>query len=395
MRLSSLREGILLALDQIRVNRFRSALTILGIVVGVTTVMAMSALVVGIRSSVIDQIQAAGPRNFILARFDFDDARRADSGRNWWDNPRITPLEAGRIERLPGVRRAVVDFDLSGTFEVDRDRVEGVQISADGHGWSEFTRGAFVAGRDFLESDVRASRPVVVISSALAETLFGALDPVGRTVRIDGSSFRIIGVFELEGNIFASIVRHIAIMPYTAALKHLNASEEFLSVLVVTDDEATQDQAMDQVVTLLRGSRGLRPGEPNDFAIIRQDQLLDTFNRLTGVFFIVMIALSSVGLLVGGVGVVAIMMIAVTERTREIGIRKAVGARRREILWQFLVESATLTLVGGAIGMAVGGALAFLVHALTPIPASVPLWAVFAALLMAALAGVGFGIWPA
>jgi putative ABC transport system permease protein len=168
-----------------------------------------------------------------------------------------------------------------------------------------------------------------------------------------------------------------------------------LTVFTVTAPQATQQEAMDQVVTLLRTMRGLRPAEANDFAVVRQEEFLATFNRITGVFFMVMLALSSVALMVGGVGVVAIMMIAVTERTREIGIRKAIGATKREILWQFLFEAVTLTCIGAMIGMAVGAGGAYLIAAFTPIPASVPFTAVIAALLMAATAGVVFGMWPA
>ena len=141
--------------------------------------------------------------------------------------------------------------------------------------------------------------------------------------------------------------------------------------------------------------RGLKPGEDNNFAVVTQDKLLDSWNKVTGIFFLVMIALSSVGLMVGGVGVVAMMMISVTERTREIGVRKALGARRREILWQFLVEAATLTLVGGAAGMILGGGIAFLLKALTPVPAAVPVWAIVVALGASVLTGVGFGLYPA
>jgi putative ABC transport system permease protein len=168
-----------------------------------------------------------------------------------------------------------------------------------------------------------------------------------------------------------------------------------MDLQVVTAADATPDEAMDQVIATLRVLRGLRPGQPNDFAIARSDAMVKVFDKLTGVFFAVMIALSSIGLMVGGVGVVAIMMISVTERTREIGIRKAIGATRQIILWQFLIEAATITLVGGAIGMLFGGGAAFLAQALTPIPASVPLWAVVAALITAAIAGILFGLWPA
>jgi putative ABC transport system permease protein len=157
----------------------------------------------------------------------------------------------------------------------------------------------------------------------------------------------------------------------------------------------TQQESMDEVVATLRSMRGLKPGQENTFSIVTQDKLLDSWNQVTGMFFLVMLVLSSIGLMVGGVGVVAIMMISVTERTREIGVRKALGATRRAILWQFLVEASTLTLVGGAIGMVAGGLLAFLVSRITPIPANVPLWSIVAALLASAVTGIGFGLYPA
>jgi len=152
---------------------------------------------------------------------------------------------------------------------------------------------------------------------------------------------------------------------------------------------------MDEVVATLRSLRGLKPGQENNFSIVTQDKLLDTWNKVTGMFFLVMLVLSSIALMVGGVGVVAIMMISVTERTREIGVRKALGATRRAIQWQFLVEASTLTLVGGAVGMLAGGVVAFAVASLTPIPAHVPLWSVLAALAASALTGIGFGLYPA
>ena len=157
----------------------------------------------------------------------------------------------------------------------------------------------------------------------------------------------------------------------------------------------TQQQSMDEVIATLRSLRGLKPGEENNFSIVTQDKLLDTWNQVSGMFFLVMLVLSSIGLMVGGVGVVAIMMISVTERTREIGVRKALGATRREILWQFLVEAATLTLVGGAVGMLVGGVVAFAIAHFTPVPARVPLGSVIAALIAAVLTGIVFGLYPA
>jgi len=390
----SIQEGVRLALDQLRLNKLRSGLTILGLVVGVAVVMLMSAVVNGIQSSVVEALESAGPRNFIVSRFDFNAAFSSD-GPAWEGRPSVTVEEAQLIGRLPGVEDAIVDFDFQSTLEVGQERISGVQSSADGAGWDAFTMGQFVSGHNFTQSDVYAARPVVVLSLPLAERLFGTLDPVGRRVRVDGRVFEVIGVFEVAENIFATIVKNFAIFPYTAATKHLNVDDEMLTILVVTADHATQDEAMDEVIATLRAARGLRPADENDFTVMRQEELGRTFTRVLLVFFIVMIALSSVALLVGGVGVIAIMMIAVTERTREIGVRKALGATPREILFQFLVESATLTLIGAGIGLIVGGGLATVVAALSPIQARVPAAAIAASLGMAVIAGVLFGLWPA
>jgi putative ABC transport system permease protein len=396
MRLESLREGALLALDQIRSNKFRSGLTILGIVVGVATVMAMSAMIQGIRSSIVDEMEAVGPKNFMVMRYNFNEVRLVNhSGPPWGSNPKITVAEARRLAQLPAVRTTVVGIDLNGEFVYGRSRLPGVSIAARENGWTDYTNITMIAGHDMLPNDVRASAPVVLLSEPLAQSLFGALDPIGRSLRINGKPFQVIGVFRTAESIFSSFNRNLAVMPYTSAIKHLAAWDGMLGVFTVTAHDATQDEAMDQVITLLRTMRGLRPADDNDFAVVRQEEFLETFNKVTGVFFMVMLALSSVALMVGGVGVVAIMMIAVTERTREIGIRKAIGATRREILWQFLFEAVTVTCIGAVLGMALGASGAYLVAAFTPIPASVPFLAIVAALAMAVTAGVLFGMWPA
>jgi putative ABC transport system permease protein len=397
LRLDSFKEGARLAVEQIRINRFRSGLTILGIVVGVATVMTMSALITGVRSTILSEFEAAGPNNFYVARFNVNEVRISggNSGPPWGRNPKVSVTEARAIGNLPSIRRTVIGVDLNGEFTYGRQRLANVSIAARENGWGEFTHGTLVAGHDMLPSDVTGASRVVLLTENLAQTMFGALDPVGRDVRINGIPFEVIGVIKLADNIFASLQKNLAIMPYTSAIKHLNAWDGMLGVFCVTSPETTQAAAMDEVITLLRTRRGLGPAEDNDFAVVRQDQIVETFNRFTAAFFMIMLALSSVALMVGGVGVIAIMMIAVTERTREIGIRKAIGATRREILWQFLFEAVTLTVIGSAIGMAIGGGFAFLIAALTPVPAAVPFGAIVAALSMAATAGVAFGMWPA
>jgi putative ABC transport system permease protein len=396
MRLESFYEGAVLALDQLRANKFRSGLTILGIVIGVATVMAMSAMIQGIRSSVTEEMEAAGPNNFMLARYNFNSVQMGhQDGPPWGNNPPVTVREARLIEQLPSIRKVIVGIDENAEMTYGRQRIPSVMMVGRSEGWTSFTTGTIVRGHDFLLNDVRASAPVMVITEHLGERLFGTLDPVGRTVRVSGQPFTVIGVFRPNENIFAAIQKDYAITPYTAVIKRLDAWVEMLNMFLVVQPGYTQQQAIDQVITTLRTARGLRPAEPNDFAVMKQEEMLELFNKVTGVFFMVMIALSSVALMVGGVGVVAIMMIAVTERTREIGIRKAIGATRREILWQFLFESVTVTFIGAAIGMILGGSGAFLVAKLTPVPASVPFAAVVAALTMACVAGIVFGIWPA
>ncbi len=395
MRLESLVEGATLALDQLRANKFRSGLTILGIVVGVATVMMMSAMIQGIRSTVMEEMDAAGPKNFYVARFNMSGIRFDDDGPPWGDNPKLTVEEARLIGALPAVKTKVVDLGTSAEISVGRQRLSGINIKGQDAGWGDYTTGTITRGHDMMAADVASAAQVIIVTEHLAEALFGALDPVGRQVRVNGQPYNIIGVFQPKENIFSALMKNWAVIPYTSAIKHLDAWDGMLGVFVVTANNATQDQAIDQVITTLRTHRGLRPADENNFAVMKQEEMVATFNKFTGVFFMVMLALSSVALLVGGVGVVAIMMIAVTERTREIGIRKAIGATKREILWQFLFESVTVTFIGAGIGMILGGGTAFLIAKLTPIPAAVPLSAIAAALAMAVLSGVVFGIWPA
>jgi putative ABC transport system permease protein len=401
--LTMLTEGVRIASDAIRANRIRASLTILGVGIGVSVVVTMAALITGIRSSVLEAFEAVGPENFIVVRFDFTAVRIVNFGGRppWWNKPELTPAEAARVGRLPGVSQALYAYDMSTDVEFEGTRIPSIRAQGISAGWPGYTRGEFIAGRDFTPAEERESRSLVVLSSALATDLFGQRDPVGQRVRLSSprrnvrEEFRVVGVFEPAENIFDGSADHWVIFPWTTGLKRLKASTQQAQIFVIPRTGVTQSVAQDQVIGSLRGARGLGPREENNFALLSSAQLVESFDQLTGVFFLVMLALSSAGLLVGGVGVIGIMLISVTERTREIGVRKALGATRREILWQFLVEAGFLTLLGGAAGLILGAVIAFVTAELTPIPARIPLWSVATALIVAALTGMLFGLLPA
>jgi putative ABC transport system permease protein len=398
MNLLSAREGVLIALESLRSNKVRAALTILGIVIGVATVMAMAAVIVGVRSSITGELESLGPNNFIVERFDQTQLRFVNDGTGrppWEGKPAITLAEAEMIGTLESIHSVAASVSANADIRIGPRNLSNVSVLGRGWSWPDYTQGDFTTGRNFLPSEERASASVVVLSVGVADVLFPGVDAMGRQVRIGGEPFTIVGVFRQKPNIFSGAQPSWVVVPPTTAIKRLNANENWLSLLVVPAAGTSQQQAMDDVTGALRTARGLRPIDENNFALIRQEAFMEMFDRLTGVFFLVMLVLSSIGLMVGGVGVVAIMMISVTERTREIGVRKALGATRREILWQFLVESMTVTVIGGALGLMLGGGGALLLALLTPIPASVPLWSIAAALLVSAITGIGFGMIPA
>ncbi|HUF76680.1 MAG TPA: ABC transporter permease [Longimicrobiales bacterium] len=402
--LAALTEGFAIAWDAVRGNKVRSLLTVLGVAVGVSVVVAIAALITGLRSSIMDAVESAGPNNFIVSRIDFTAIQISDGGDNrppWWNRPEIEPEEARRIASLPSVQEALYFFDFQVDLAFESQRVAGVMARGFSSGWPAYQPGDFLAGRDFTPAEVDQNAAVVVISSQLADDLFGQRDPIGKRVRVPNDfrgtqeAFTVIGVIEPEENIFAAAFQHFAIFPWTAAVRRLRQSAWQAQIYVVPRDSVSTGRAQDDVIAALRGMRGLGPGEENNFSLMASAQILDMFNQLTAIFFLVILLLGSAGLLVGGVGVIGIMLISVTERTREIGVRKAVGATRREILWQFLVEASLLTVSGAAVGMLAGFGLAFGVAAWTPLPAEIPLWAVATALTMAALTGMLFGLLPA
>jgi putative ABC transport system permease protein len=394
--LTTLAEGIGIALDSLRTSKTRAALTIVGVAIGVMVVMGMAAAVRGINKSFEDAIAQVGPKTFFVFRY-FSGGIQVGDNRNapWRHFPPITQAEAKMIGQLSTIRDVIMAEDRSATVQAGSESEDNVQISGVGPAWPQVDGGEITFGRSFTNVEAAAGDKVVVLNTKLAVRLFGQLDPIGQPVKIMGQQFRVIGVYEPPPSLFGGGSDFYLIMPWLTFHRYMNVNWGWARLAVLPTDQATVSEAMDQVTAALRRERQLRPGQDNTFTIVTQDKILSIWTNLTGVLFIVMIALSGVGLMVGGVGVVAVMMISVTERTREIGVRKALGATQGEILWQFLVEASALTLVGGAVGMILGGGLTFAVSHLTPIPAQVPPLAIVASLGASIVTGIVFGIVPA
>jgi putative ABC transport system permease protein len=395
---SRMLEGSVIALDSIRANKVRAALTILGVAIGVTVVIAMASAITGINQSITQILESAGPKTFFVDRYfsgGLDVSDGSDELSPWRRMPWITVEEAELVRGLPSVRDVNIGEYTNGPVSYQGVELKSVAMAGMSPTWNLVNGGDILAGRNFTPLEYAAGSHVVVINDKLAETLFPHLDPVGKRIKIFGQPFEVIGMHAEAASLFSNADEPRLAIPHTTFTKVTDYEKGWMEIAVLPTEAVTVQEAQDQVTAALRTRRGLRPGQPDNFAIVTQDRVLDTFNKITAAFFVVMIALSSVGLMVGGVGVVAIMMISVTERTREIGVRKALGATRREIMFQFLVEAATLTLVGCIIGMGVGALIAWGVRSFTPIPATIPLLSVVAAVLMSILTGVLFGLYPA
>jgi len=390
-------EGVTIALDAMRANKVRAGLTILGVAVGVFVVVVISAAVHGINLSVAREFESAGPTTFFVQRYPITFEHCDDTGDTcrWRSNPPITFNELATLERLESVAEVGAQQGWGGSARY-RDRylssISAIGVTAN---WPQLSPPEMVDGRVFTDQEARAAARVVVINTVAQERLFSGEGGVGKDIVLNGVPFLVVGVWKDNSSFLEGPERPKFVMPILALGRHMGANIRWMTLLVKPDVNATQPQAIDDVTAALRGVRGLRPSRESNFAVITQAKLFDTYNKIFGMFFLVMIALSGVGLIVGGVGVVAIMMISVTERTREIGVRKALGATRLIILWQFLIEAVTLTATGAMLGLAVGWIVAIVVRSSTPIETAVPPLAVLAALAMSALTGILFGMLPA
>jgi putative ABC transport system permease protein len=395
--LPNIAEGVAIALDAIRANKLRSLLTILGVVIGVTTVMAVASLVQGIRRQIFNAIEVAGPTTFYVVRYFSQTPLNPD--RLPYEvriRPVLQRADAVAVARMPEIRYAGIWVQVFQKIEFQGVRTQQVVIFGADDRYMDIQGGTLLRGRMFSRAEL-TGEPVIVLEQAAAARVFGRLDPLDQQVRVGGASFRVIGLYERPANIFEPPGQETGgIVPFAAARERFQYDEtNSLFIAVKPRTGITVEEAMDAVTIALRRTRNLRPGMPNTFDLITQDQILDVIGKFTSYFFLAMVSLSSVALLVGGIGVMAIMMVSVTDRTREIGLRKALGATRREVLWQFLVEAATLTMVGGAVGIVCGLLVGAGLKAAMGLDSAVPLWSIALACGVSIAIGLVFGLIPA
>jgi putative ABC transport system permease protein len=392
------RNNVGVAVDTLRANKLRSGLTILGVVIGVSTVMMMAAIVQGIKEQIVRTIEIAGPTTFYVVRVWSQTPVNPDRLPKYIRiRPDLADAEARRIATLPEISYAAMWGQSQARLEHNGLRTQKLALVGADDRFTEIQGGELGDGRWFTKAELASGSNVIVLEESAARKIFGRENPIGKQVHVGGRPAQVIGIYVKAGNIFEPPGQSIgAIIPYKM-LDHQFYIDKINALWIpVKPKKGIGIHAAQEAVTIsLREMRGLRPADANSFDLITNDQILDTFNKITGVFFLVMIVLSSVGLMVGGIGVMAIMMVSVTNRTREIGVRKALGATQREILLQFLVEAATLTGLGGAAGIIVGLLLGRVITAFMNIDAGIPVALTIVAVSVSVGIGIVFGLLPA
>jgi putative ABC transport system permease protein len=399
MRLQIFREVFRMALDSLRSHKLRSFLTILGIVIGVMTVIGMVSIIQGLNKSFLSELQSAGSDIIIITKNEaVQMGRMTDEERTRKD---LTFEDAQAIEKgAPLVKAVAVSIYVSPFDQVEvkyrNEKSDTAMVIGMNDKWP-VVMSLYLPrlGRFLTESEVARSARVCVLGSETADLLFPTTNPVGKEIRVGTEAFTVIGVLSKRGQMFGQSRDNFVGLPITTLMKYFRYEKDRLEIIAAPRAQDTLGETIEEITNVLRQRRKVPSGKPNDFSIMTQDTMVDLYNQLTGAAYLVMIVISSIGLLVGGIGVMNIMLVSVKERTREIGIRKAIGARAGDILKQFLIEAVFLTGVGGVIGVLVGFGIALLVKATTPLPATVSLWSVVLGLSVSGAIGLFFGIFPA
>jgi len=398
---SDIYENLRMAVSTLLANKLRSFLTVFGVVIGVITVMLIASIISGIDVSITKEVESFGTRSIFISKFTpgIHVGRRSREERM---RKELTYDDAVALTNLPAVELSVPFLDITNNFFGQKLMVSGGGKTSAGVALQgtlpEFERAGtqiVSEGRFFSQSENDTRQDVCVIGSKVADDFFPFGSPVGQTLKVGADEFRVVGVLQKREQFLISggsdDQNNVIYLPFSVA-KKLKPNADDIYILAV-GRVGMMDAAKDQVRDLLRVRRQVSFAAPDNFGMETSESILDNFRSITAGLAIAMVVISSVGLMVGGIGVMNIMLVSVTERTREIGIRKAIGARRSDILWQFLIEAATLTGIGGLVGLSVGWLLTLLLSLL--LPSYVPLWAPIGGFVASVGIGLIFGIWPA
>ena len=387
-------DSILIALQAIWANKLRSFMTVLGNIVAVTSIVTVVTLIQGMNGMVADAIVSdIGADNFTVQRmppiFNEDEAER---NRN---NPLITLDEADAIRAFsPLIASVAAQANRSATVSYRTEEVNNAQIQGVTSSYSDFSTFGVERGRMMSAVEVERGQQVAILGYGLADRLFGDIDPLEKTIKIAGIGFRVVGVSEEKGSFFGNSQDNFAVVPL-GAYQRLFGARQSLSLMVKPVSTDRMSEAMDDATVALRVSRRLKPSAPNNFGVLTSDTILDLYRQVTSGIFAVLVGIVALSLVVGGIVIMNIMLMVVSERTREIGLRKALGAKRKDIMSQVLTESITLSTFGGVIGILLGSLAATLIAALTPLPARLEMWSVVLGVGITAAVGLFFGAYPA
>ncbi len=396
-------ENLKMALATLRNNKLRSFLTIFGVIIGVITVMLISSIISGIDSGVKKQVESFGTRSIFLRKYDISVGHNNRTQEQRMRKP-LTTEDAEALKNLSTIETAVPFLNITNNFFGQKTLVTGkngktssaVKLQGTLPDVEKAGNEILIEGRWFTQNESDSKADVCLIGSSVVDAYFPYESPIEKTLEIGGREFRVIGVLQKREQLFgggggSNDQSNSIYMPIGAALR-LKPYADDLFILAIAK-EGMLDEAKDQVQDLLRVRRQVPFGKPNNFGMETAESIISTFRSITSGVAIAMVVISSIGLMIGGIGVMNIMLVSVTERTREIGIRKAIGARQNDILMQFLIEAATLTGLGGLVGLLIGWALTFLIKLV--FPSNVPLWAPVVGFVASVGIGIIFGLFPA
>ena len=387
-------DSIVIALQAIWANKLRSFMTVLGNIVAVTSIVTVVTLIQGMNGMVADAIVSdVGADSFTIQRrppiFNEDDEERT---RN---NPLITIDEADAIRAFsPLIASVVAQANRNASVSYRTEEVDNAQIQGVTSSYSDFSTFSVETGRMMSPVEVERSQPVALLGWGLADRLFGDINPIDKTIKIAGINFRVVGVSEQKGSFFGNSQDNYAVIPL-GAYQRLFGARQSLQLMVKPVSTDLMTDAMDDATVALRVSRRLKPAERDNFGIFTSETILNIYRQVTSGIFAVLVGIVALSLVVGGIVIMNIMLMVVSERTREIGLRKALGAKRKDIMTQVLTESITLSTLGGVIGIALGSLAATAIAAFTPLPARLEMWSVVLGIAITAAVGLFFGAYPA